>query len=61
MVEFEFHNNTIRCGFKFGTGVPIITTELYPLNMDTDINYFGKKAKKERKQTWYNRTNYINK
>ena len=30
-VEMEFDNNIIRCGFKFGT-------ELYPLNMDTDIN-----------------------
>ena len=32
-IEFD-----IRCGLKFGTGVPIVTTELHPLNMNTDIN-----------------------
>ena len=37
-VEIEFDNNIIRGGFKFGAGVPITTTEVYPLNMDTHIN-----------------------
>ena len=34
-VKTEFDNNIIRGGFTFAIGVSIITTELYPLNMDT--------------------------